>query len=63
VVDSILTVVFDHARYLREAQLRERRDGGLRNFVFSSYNPDICTALNWKQPNCKCSRQLEMKRF
>lgn len=53
VVDSVLKVVFDHARYLRETQLRETREDGLRNFVFSSYNPDICTALNWKQPNCK----------
>jgi CDK inhibitor PHO81 len=53
VVDSILKVVFDHARQLRETQLRETRENGLRNFVFSSYNPEICTALNWKQPNCK----------
>ncbi len=56
VVDAILTVVFEHARQLREAQLSERRGGGLRNFVFTSYNPDVCTALNWKQPNCKSSR-------
>ena len=48
VVDSVLKAVFDHARHLREAN-----DAPLRNFVFSSYNPDICTALNWKQPNCK----------
>lgn len=47
VADGVLKVVFDHAR-----QLRESKDGPQRNFVFSSYNADICTALNWKQPNC-----------
>ena len=46
--DSVLKVVFDHARHLRET-----RDAPLRNFVFSSYNAEVCTALNWKQPNCK----------
>lgn len=50
VVDNVLKVVFDHARHLREL-----KDGPQRSFVFSSYNPDVCTALNWKQPNCKCS--------
>ena len=48
VADAVLTVVFEHARHLRES-----KDTQLRNFVFSSYNPDVCTALNWKQPNCK----------
>lgn len=46
VVDGVLKVVFDHARHLREL-----KDGPQRSFVFSSYNADICTALNWKQPN------------
>ncbi|KXT17637.1 hypothetical protein AC579_10152 [Pseudocercospora musae] len=46
VVDSVLKVVFDHARALRESN-----DGPQRNFVFSSYNPEVCIALNWKQPN------------
>ncbi|KAK3670485.1 phosphate system positive regulatory protein pho81 [Recurvomyces mirabilis] len=46
VADAVLTVVFDHAR-----QLRESKDAALRSFVFSSYNADVCTALNWKQPN------------
>lgn len=48
VVDNVLKVVFDHARHLREA-----KDSPLRSFVFSSYNADVCTALNWKQPNCE----------
>ena len=48
VANTILKEVFHHAR-----NLRENNDGHLRNFVFSSYNPDVCSALNWKQPNCK----------
>ena len=48
VVDSILTVAFEHA-----SQLRGSNEGFIRSVVFSSYNADICTALNWKQPNCK----------
>ncbi|KAK3345093.1 ankyrin repeat protein nuc-2 [Neurospora tetraspora] len=44
--DAILGVVFDHAR----AQRAERPDS-VRSVVFSSYNPTLCTALNWKQPN------------
>lgn len=47
-IDALLTVVFDHAR-----QLRQTSDGFVRSVVFSSYNPDICTTLNWKQPNCE----------
>lgn len=53
VIDNVLKVVFQHAR-----QLREVTDSPQRNFVFSSYNADICTALNWKQPNCKCQQSL-----
>lgn len=48
VVDAVLCVVFEHARHLRE-----EKDTPLRNFVFSSYNADVCIALNWKQPNCE----------
>ncbi|KAF2840695.1 putative cyclin dependent kinase inhibitor Pho81 [Patellaria atrata CBS 101060] len=44
--DALLNVVFDHARYLRDS-----KDGFNRSIVFSSFNQDICTALNWKQPN------------
>jgi CDK inhibitor PHO81 len=46
--DGLLTVVFEHAR-----AMRERTDGYLRSIVFSSSNQDVCTALNWKQPNCE----------
>ncbi|CAK7209110.1 phosphate system positive regulatory protein pho81 [Sporothrix bragantina] len=45
-VDAILTVVFDHAR----AQ-RVHTPDVVRSVVFSSYNPSLCTAINWKQPN------------
>lgn len=45
-VDSILNTVFDHAR----AQRAQSPDA-VRSIVFSSYNPKLCTALNWKQPN------------
>lgn len=44
--DDVLSVVFDHAR----AQRAQAPDA-VRSVVFSSYNPSLCTALNWKQPN------------
>ncbi|KAH8811787.1 hypothetical protein F5884DRAFT_855122 [Xylogone sp. PMI_703] len=44
--DAILNVVFEHAR-----TIREQSAAVMRSIVFSSYNPTICTALNWKQPN------------
>jgi CDK inhibitor PHO81 len=47
-VDAILGVVFDHARAQR-AQYHSPEVA--RSMVFSSYNPRLCTALNWKQPN------------
>jgi CDK inhibitor PHO81 len=47
--DAILRDVFDHAR-----AAREKNTDFMRSIVFTSYNPQICTALNWKQPNCAC---------
>ncbi|KAJ5373555.1 Glycerophosphoryl diester phosphodiesterase, partial [Penicillium concentricum] len=44
--DVILTDVFDHARVARE-----KNPEFMRSVVFTSYNPNICSALNWKQPN------------
>ena len=44
--DAILTDVFDHAR-----GLRAQHPDLTRSIVFSSWNPHICTAINWKQPN------------
>jgi CDK inhibitor PHO81 len=46
--DALLGVVFEHAR-----QTRDKGDGWIRSVVFSSYNAEICIALNWKQPNCR----------
>lgn len=47
-VDSVLAVVFESARALRRSNSESARP-----VMFSSYNMNICTALNWKQPNCK----------
>lgn len=47
-VDSLLKVVFKHARDTR-AHYGDR----MRSIVFTSYNKDLCSALNWKQPNCR----------
>ena len=46
--DAILKDVFEHTR-----ESKERHPDFMRSIIFSSYNADICTALNWKQPNCK----------
>ena len=48
--DTILNVVFNHARVTKE-----QNPDLMRSVVFTSYNVDICTALNWKQPNCESS--------
>ena len=50
--DAVLGIVFEHARQLRASGANER-NGFVRSIVFSSFNPDMCTAVNWKQPNCK----------
>jgi CDK inhibitor PHO81 len=44
--DSVLGIVFDHAR-----TQRAQSPDIVRSIVFSSYNTNLCTALNWKQPN------------
>lgn len=48
--DCLLKVIFQHARH-------SRGDSGntMRSIVLTSYNKDVCTALNWKQPNCESS--------
>ncbi|OAX78643.1 hypothetical protein ACJ72_07047, partial [Emergomyces africanus] len=46
VADAILTDVFAHAR-----ASKEENPDFMRSIVFTSYNPNICIALNWKQPN------------
>lgn len=44
-VDDILSVLFDHARASKNSINKTR------SVVFSSANPEVCTLLNWKQPN------------
>ncbi len=56
--DAILNDVFEHARITRE-----RDPDFMRSIVFTSYNADICTALNWKQPNCKFLNSLHQLSF
>ena len=51
--DAILKEVFDHARMTKESS-----PDFMRSIVFTSYNPDICTALNWKQPNCEYDHEF-----
>lgn len=53
--DAILTVVFDYARIARDTN-----PNFMRSVVFTSYNPNICIALNWKQPNCKLLLDLQI---
>ncbi len=43
-VDAILRTVYD-------AGTRNRSQS--RKILFSSFSPTVCTALNWKQPNCE----------
>lgn len=50
-VDSILTTVFDHTRNERARTQREQNSEPVRSVVFTSHNPNVCTTLNWKQPN------------
>lgn len=42
-VDTILQTVYDSSSATHH-----------RSFMISSFNPVICSAVNWKQPNCKC---------
>ncbi|KAK2607431.1 hypothetical protein N8I77_006103 [Diaporthe amygdali] len=50
-VDSVLGIVFDHARVQRAQSQQSGGSAAVRSVVFSSYSPSVCTALNWKQPN------------
>lgn len=55
-VDTVLAVLFDHARQVRRDSDANNPAGtpsgnSNRGIIFSSSNPDVCTVLNWKQPN------------
>ena len=45
-VDSILRTIY-------QKRPDPSGNGGRRRIVFTSFSPDVCSALNWKQPNCK----------
>ena len=51
-VDSVLQAVFESAESSQNSSLGSGIPERSRSILFSSFNPDICTALNWKQPNC-----------
>lgn len=55
-VDSVLDTVFSVSRSLPANSIR-------RKIVFSSFVPAICTAVNWKQPNCEWNYLVVMRRF
>jgi CDK inhibitor PHO81 len=44
--DVILNIVFDHAR-----ASKIQNSDFMRSIVFTSTNPQVCSAFNWKQPN------------
>ena len=44
-VDRVLHTVYHHIRQTRQDQSL------MRSIIFTSYNADVCAALNWKQPN------------
>lgn len=44
--DNLLRVIFQHARHARAD-----KETAMRSMVITSYNREVCTALNWKQPN------------
>ena len=44
-IDNILYIIFEHERTLRHS------GQSIRSIVFSSCNWQVCSILNWKQPN------------
>lgn len=55
-VDGILLVLFEHVREIRNQRKPDNAPFGgppnqTRSLVFSSSHPDVCSVLNWKQPN------------
>jgi CDK inhibitor PHO81 len=49
--DAILQAVFESAESSQSTQSDPSAQQN-RTLLFSSFNPDICTTINWKQPNC-----------
>jgi CDK inhibitor PHO81 len=46
-VEAILKTVYQASASLGSTPHSRRR------FAFMAHSPSVCTALNWKQPNCK----------
>lgn len=46
-VDTVLDSVYEVGKKVGG------EGGKARKIIFSSFDPVVCTALNWKQPNCK----------
>jgi CDK inhibitor PHO81 len=55
-VDAVLSTVYSSLAELTSSKERQSigREPQRRKLVFSSFAPDVCAALNWKQPNCMC---------
>jgi CDK inhibitor PHO81 len=51
-IDSILQAVFESAESSRATETDSQTGQQNRTLLFSSFNPEICTTINWKQPNC-----------
>jgi hypothetical protein len=47
-VDSVLRTIYHISASVGGVSTRRR-------IVFTAFSPDVCSALNWKQPNCKSS--------
>lgn len=52
IIDTILSTVFAEADALKKS-VESINPSETRSIFFSSSHPTLCTALNWKQPNCK----------
>jgi len=48
VVDSVLKTIYQTSMSV-DTRIPRRR------IIFTSFSPDVCAALNWKQPNCTSS--------
>ena len=51
-VDAVLRTIYDTTTF--EGHI------GRRNVVLTSFSPDVCLALNWKQPNCTSRETAEL---
>lgn len=56
ITDTVLSTVFSHAE-----KVKARAEfAATRSLFFSSGNSIMCTALNWKQPNCKAKHPRQL---